>query len=77
LTFQIVGTSRGGAHDMIYRLDTEKIPPGSWSIRQDWAWQALLDEAGEYFRNRSPESRARMEALSRTYGVSVPYAMEF
>lgn len=76
LTFQIVGVSAGGAHDMIYRLEAGKIPPGSWSIRQDWAWQALLEEVGGYFRSRSAASRARIEALSRAYGVTVPYGLE-
>lgn len=75
LTFQIVGNSGQGAHDMIYTLDVSRIPPGSWVLRQDWAWQALLDEVGGYLQSRNPEALERIRGLSRAYGLAIPYGL--
>ena len=75
LTFQIVGNSADNAQDMLYTLDVGRIPPGPWSLRQDWAWQSVLDHVNRYLRDRDGVIRGRIEALSRNYGISVPYTL--
>lgn len=72
VTFQLVGHSGAGAHDMVHTLDVDQIPPGPWSLRQDWAWQALLDRAGNYLRNPNRAALEAMEMLMLQYGVRLP-----
>ncbi|MCC5843101.1 MAG: VWA domain-containing protein [Verrucomicrobia bacterium] len=73
LTFQIVGHSQEGAHDMLYTLDVNRIPPGPWSLRQDWAWQAVLKQVSDYLQLQDPAVLERIRGLSRAYGITVPY----
>jgi len=75
LTFQVVGHSREGAHDMLYTMEVARIPPGPWSLRQDWAWQAVLNQVAEYLQTGDSATRERIRGLSRDYGISVPYAL--
>ena len=75
LTFQVVGHSREGAHDMLYTMEVARIPPGPWSLRQDWAWQAVLNQVAEYLQTGDSATRERIQVLSRAYGISVPYAL--
>jgi hypothetical protein len=75
LTFQIIGYSGEGAHDMLYSLQADRIAPGPWSLRQDWAWQALLNDAGLYLRTGDASVRDRIRTISRTYGISLPFPL--
>lgn len=75
LTVQIAGHSHEGPQDMLYTLDVARIPPGPWSLRQDWAWQALLHHVSTYLQTGDPAVRERLGALSRTYGIAVPYGL--
>lgn len=75
LTFQIAGHSHEGPQDMLYTLDVARIPPGPWSLRQDWAWQALLHHVSSYLQTGDSEVRERFRALSRTYGIALPYGL--
>ena len=76
IAFQILGESSEVSRDMIYSLDLKAAPRGPWSLRTEWAWQALLHATGEYLQTRDPYWRTRIEALSRKYGLQVPYAQE-
>lgn len=73
VAFQIVGTSQSGQHDMVFTLDMAELPPGPWSLRQEWAWQALLHRIGEYLHTRSPETLRDLQRISRDYGIALPY----
>lgn len=74
IAFQIVGRSAEGRHDMIYTLDLASLPPGPWSLRQEWAWQAVLDRVGRFLETRSEETLEELRRISREYRIPVPYA---
>lgn len=73
VAFQIVGQSQSGRHDMLYTLDLPSLPPGPWSLRQEWAWQALLHRVGEWIGHQDPQILAELRALSARYGLPIPH----
>ncbi len=72
--FQIVGNSADGGHDMLYTLDLGELPPGPWSLRQEWAWQALLDLVGRHLAAPGEETLRRLREVSAEYRIPLPYA---
>jgi hypothetical protein len=74
IAFQIVGRSAEGSHDMLYTLDLTGLPPGPWSLRQEWAWQALLDLVGRHLGSPSAEIMRQLQEISTTYRIPLPYA---
>lgn len=73
VAFQIVGSSKSGQHDMVFTLDMAELPRGPWSLRQEWAWQALLHRIGEFLHTRSAETLRELRRISRDYGIALPY----
>lgn len=74
VAFQVVGQTAREPRDMIYTIDFRRAPRGSWDLRQDWAWQALLHHVGEYLGDPSPTHLQRIRDLSEKYGLQVPYS---
>jgi len=74
IAFQIVGRSAEGSHDMLYTLDLTGLPPGPWSLRQEWAWQALLDLVGRHLSSPGAEIMRQLQEISTTYRIPLPYA---
>ncbi|MCC5847744.1 MAG: VWA domain-containing protein [Verrucomicrobia bacterium] len=74
VAFQVVGQSARESRDMIYTVDLSRAPRGSWDLRQEWAWQALLHHVGEYLGDSSEARLQVIRDLSKKYGLQVPYS---
>lgn len=74
IAFQIIGESANGNHDIVYTIDLDEVPEGSASLRQEWAWQALLDRLSKSIVNPDSIVRNEMEALIENFDLVVPAA---
>ncbi|MGA0332351.1 MAG: VWA domain-containing protein [Kiritimatiellia bacterium] len=74
IAFQIVGTSAKGTHDILFPLDLDQAASGDRSLRQEWAWQALLAELSRSLNDPDPASGARVQELLDTFGLVIPDA---
>jgi Mg-chelatase subunit ChlD len=63
--------------DVIFRLDLASAPRGAESIRQDWARRKMHSLIGAYARKPDMALQEEMRALSRQYGLPIPYRDEF
>jgi hypothetical protein len=70
--FQMVGESAGGKHDLVFNVDLSKATKGDKSLRQEWAWQALLEELSVFATDGSGAARERMRKLIQDYDLQVP-----
>ncbi|MDF3130098.1 VWA domain-containing protein [Kiritimatiellaeota bacterium B1221] len=74
LAFQIVGQSAKGDHDILFSLNLDDAPKASSALRQEWAWQALLQELSSSIGNPDPASRQAVQELIDTYNLVIPDA---
>lgn len=74
VAFQIIGRSMRGEHDIVFTLDLDAAPKGDASLRQEWAWQALLKTLSDSIGSDDPGVQAELDRLMRTYNVSIPEA---
>ena len=63
--------------DVIFRLDLATAPRGDASLRQDWARRKMHSLIGAYARKPDMALLEEMRALSRQYGLPIPYQDEF
>lgn len=74
IAFQIIGASAKGNHDMVFSIDLDTVQQGSSSLRQEWAWQALLERLSSTIGNPNPDIQAELETLIETYDLVIPEA---
>jgi hypothetical protein len=74
IAFQIIGKSVRGNHDMVFTLDLDQAVRGDTSLRQEWAWQALLKALSDGIGSDDPTVQAELNRLMQTYNLSVPDA---
>lgn len=73
LAFQIVGQSGEESYDLVYEVDLGRAVSGDADLRQAWARQLIYDRIGAYIQEPTPERLEDIRALSRTYGMLLPY----
>ncbi|WFB37627.1 VWA domain-containing protein [Kiritimatiellota bacterium B12222] len=76
VAFQIVGTSASGEHDLLFTLDLDKQPQGSSSLRQEWAWQALLERLSTSITHPDLASEVEVQRLIESYNLVIPDAYQ-
>ena len=74
VAFQIVGRSADGDHDMLFTLDLDNARQGDASLRQEWAWQALLAELSTSISDLNSTDQDEVQELLRTYDLVIPDA---
>ncbi len=74
IAFQIIGRSMRGEHDIVFSLDLDDSPKGDASLRQEWAWQALLNKLSESIGSEDPQVKAELDRLLPTYDLNIPEA---
>ncbi len=74
LAFQIVGQSAKGNHDILFSINLDEAPKASQALRQEWAWQALLQELSSSIGNPDPSSQHAVQDLIDTYNLVIPDA---
>ncbi|MEX2605844.1 MAG: VWA domain-containing protein [Kiritimatiellia bacterium] len=74
IAFQIIGRSLRGEHDIVFSLDLDASPEGDASLRQEWAWQALLKKLSDSIGSDDPAVQSELNQLMRTYNLSIPEA---
>ncbi|HMP72095.1 MAG TPA: VWA domain-containing protein [Kiritimatiellia bacterium] len=70
---QIVGSSGGKLHDMVFELDWSKATPGSRDFRETWARQKLYEMISLHIRQPSEASLSEIRSFTARHGLLVPF----
>lgn len=76
IAFQIVGQSARDTHDLLFTINLDDAPDGGASLRQEWAWQALLEKLSSRIGTPGAAAQAEVKALIENYGLVIPAAYQ-
>jgi len=70
---QIIGTSMGKKHDMVFPISFRDAIPATQDIRRAWAGQKMVHLVGDYIESRRPHILREMDGIGQRYRVPIPY----
>jgi uncharacterized protein YegL len=76
IAFQIVGSSAKGDHDLLFTLNLDEAADGGASLRQEWAWQALLEKLSSSIGSPGTAAQADVQQLIENYNLVIPEAYQ-
>ena len=76
IAFQIVGSSAKGDHDLLFTLNLDEAADGGASLRQEWAWQALLEKLSSSIGSPGTAAQADVQQLIENYNLVIHEAYQ-
>lgn len=74
IAFQIVGSSVEGGHDMLFTLNLDEAADGGAGLRQEWAWQALLEKLASRLGGPGRAAGSDVRDLIDNFNLVIPEA---
>ena len=74
--FQVVGESRDGEKDMVFRLDWGDVQAGGPDVRSQWAWHKIYHLIAAHIESGTDAPLDEAHLIADRYGLLVPYGRD-